>query len=143
VSIQILKRLAVWVGEISLEASVIGLLLIGLLGYDRNAFGRGWLTYTAATAYMFFATGYLITTVISRVAWRGRSLWPYSVVATALFLIHFEVLNVGVEGAFDIRSRLRIRLVGACIAFAFTLAGSLVLRKWVPPHTKLVESLRT
>ena len=124
-----------WVGEISLEALVIGLLLIGLLGYDRQAFGGGWLTYAAAIAYMFFATGYLITTVISRIAWRERRLWPYSVVATALFLIHFEVLNGGVGGAFDIRDRMRIRLVGACIAFACTLAGSLVLRKWVPPHT--------
>jgi hypothetical protein len=126
----ILKRLTIWAAEIISQAVLLGLLLIGFYGYDQHAFGKGLLRYAIAILFMFFMTGYLATTSISRTVWRGQKLWLYSVIATTLFLIHFEVLNVGVGGAFRPRDRVRIRIAGACIAFLSTLAGTAVLQMW-------------
>jgi hypothetical protein len=38
----ILKRLAVWLPETLLEVLLLGLALIGLVGYDQHAFGKSW-----------------------------------------------------------------------------------------------------
>jgi hypothetical protein len=51
-------------------------------------------------ALLFFSTGYLITTAISRTLWSGRKLWLYPIIAMALFVIQFEVMNVGLGGCF-------------------------------------------
>jgi hypothetical protein len=127
----ILKRLAVWLAEVSLQSVLLGLLLIVLYGDDQHAFGRGLLIYTISTLTMFFTSGYLITTAISRVVWKGQTFWLYSVVATALFILHFELLNLGLGGAFEPRDRIRIIVAGACAAWVTTLAGTFVLRRWI------------
>jgi hypothetical protein len=125
-----LKRLTIWAAEIISQAVLIGLLLIGLFGYDQHAFGKELLGYTGLIFIMFFLTGYLATTAIARAVWRWRRPWLYSVIASALFLIHFEVLSIDVGGAYEPRDRVRIRLAGACIAFLSTLAGTAVLQRW-------------
>jgi hypothetical protein len=127
----ILKRLTIWAAEIISQAVLLGLLLIALLGFDRHAFGKSLLIYANAILVMFFLTGYLVTTGISRAVWRGRRPWLYSAVATVLFLIHFEVLSISVGSAFEPRDRVRIWMTGACIAFLSTLAGTAVLQKWM------------
>jgi hypothetical protein len=113
-----------------LEALLLGLVLIALLGYDQHTFAKDLFIYFVWILTIFFSTGYLVTTTVSRLLWRGRTLWPYSVVAAILFLIHFEIMNLDARGAFNPPDRARIRAAGTCIAFFCTLAGSVVLRKW-------------
>src|SRR5215469_4312619 len=119
----IVKRLAVWFAETSSEVLLLSLVLTTLLGYDQRAFLRGLLAYAAGIVLLFITTGYLFTTIVARALWRGRRLWSYPAVATALFLIHFEIMNIGLHGAFEPSHRLRIRVAGACIAFVCTFAG--------------------
>ena len=127
---RLLKRLTIWAAEIISQAVLVGLLLIGLFGYEQHAFGKDLLGFAGLILIMFFMTGYLATTAIARAVWWGRRPWLYSVIATALFLIHFEVLNISVGGAYEPRDRVRIRIAGACIAFLSTLAGTAVLQRW-------------
>ena len=128
---RILKRLAVWLIEIAVEALLLGVILIALLGYDHGAFGKDIVTYAAAISLMFFGTGYFLTTAISRAAWKPRKLWSYPALATVLFLIHFEIMNAGVGGAFAPLDRLLIVVAGVCIVFACTMSGSFALRFWI------------
>jgi hypothetical protein len=125
------KRMVVWLLETSCEALLLSLFLIVLYGYDQHAFGRALLAFANGVALLFFTTGYLLTTAIVRAVWRSQRLWLYPVIATVVFLIHFEILNVGIGGAFEPPERLRIRLAGACVLFACTFAGGWILRKWV------------
>jgi hypothetical protein len=136
-----LKRLTIWVAEIVSQAVLLGLLLIGLHGYDQQAFGKDLLGYTGLILIMFFVTGYLATTAISRAAWTGQRLWLYSTIATTLFLIHFEVLNSSVGGAFEPRDRVCIRMAGACVALLSTLAGTALLHRWTSITEKRPSSV--
>jgi hypothetical protein len=135
-AIVILRRFAIWLLETSCEALLTGLLLLAVawVEFHRTAPGNtrfihDLLALSAAVAFMFFMTGYLLTTVIFRAVWNGMRLWSYSVVSAALFLIHFEILNRGVGGAFDLPERTLIRVAGPCIAFTCTLGGSWLLSK--------------
>ena len=126
----ILKRLCVWFVETVTEALLLGIVLAVLLGHDQNAFVKDVVIYSTAISYMFLVTGYLLSTAIVRALWRGQTLWSYPAIATTLFFIHFEIMNVGVGGAFQPKDRLPICVAGACITAASTLAGSLALRRW-------------
>ena len=53
----IIKRLAVWLLEMLLEALLLGLLLISLFGYDPHAFTKDLFIYATAIVTMFFSTG--------------------------------------------------------------------------------------
>src|ERR1700679_2601440 len=90
----ILRRLAVWVLETSVEALLLGILLAFRLGFDRHALMRDSLIYSVDVAVFFFTTGYLVTTLVARALWRGQRIarW-YPVVASVLFFIHFEIMN--------------------------------------------------
>jgi len=132
-----LKRLTVWLVETSFEALLLGAVLIALFGYDKNAFGKDLLIYSLSISFMFFTTGYLVTTVILRALWKGRSLWWYPAIATTLFFIHFEIMNVGMGGAFGQRDRYRTLAAGLCIAFACTLLGTFALKRWATPHSDM------
>jgi len=138
--IVIAKRLAVWFVETSSEVLLLGLVLAVLLGHDQHAFLRGVASYASGIVLLFITTGYILTTIIVRALWRGRTLWSYSSIATALFLFHFEIMNVSLGGAFEPSDRFRIRAAGACIAFACTFGGTLVLRKWALAHCKAAET---
>src|ERR1700734_3128584 len=87
----LIKRLAIWLLETSSEVLLMGLALIALLGHDQHAFGRSLLAYATGIVLFSFTTGYLLTTVVARGAWRGKSWWSYSVLAVVLFLIHSEI----------------------------------------------------
>lgn len=126
----ILKRLVVWLLETSCEVLLLSLFLIFYHGSDQHASAKDVLVLAASTAFMFFTTGYLLTTALFRAFWRSQRLWFYSAIATTLFLFHFEILNVVAGGVFESPERLWIRVAGACIVLACTLAGSYALRKW-------------
>jgi len=132
---QTLKRLIVWLLEISCEAFLLSLLLFVLSPFSKSASAKDVLILMAAIAFIFCTTGYLFTTVILRILWRSQRLWLYSCIATVLFLLHFEILNIGIGGAFRPSDRLPIMIVGMCIAFACSFVGSVTLYKW----TKCIE----
>jgi intracellular septation protein A len=136
----ILKRLSVWFVEISSEVVLLGLVLTVLLGHDQHAFFKDLSIYSSGIILLSVTTGYLLSTIVVRAVWRGRTLWSYPTIATVLFFIHFEIMNVGLSGAFEPSVRVRIRAAGACIVFACTLAGTFALRKWAPARSKLAES---
>ena len=135
----ILKRLGVWFLETSLEDALLGVILVSLFGCDQHAYGRCLAVNFVWIGTMFFSTGYLLTTGIARAIWRGQGMWIYSVVATVLFFIHFEILDYEAGGVFDPAKRSVIRVVGACIVFACTLAGTFALRKWAPARSSLAS----
>jgi hypothetical protein len=139
---QMMKRIAVWFIETSSEALLLGLVLTLLLGHDQHAFMKDVFIYSSGISLLFFSTGFLITTLIARAVWRGWRPWLYPVVATALFFVHFEIMNLGVGGAFEPPARLRIRVAGACIVFVCTLAGTFALRKWAPGHNESAVVLK-
>jgi hypothetical protein len=119
-----------------LQAFLLSLFLIALLGYDRNEFGKALYIYFAGITWMFFSTGYLLTTGVSRAIWKGRKIWSYPVIAAILYSIHFEILNLEAGGAFEPPDRIRIRVAGACIAFACAHSGSYGLQWWTRAGSK-------
>jgi hypothetical protein len=135
----ILKRLAVWCVETSSEVVLLGFVLSVLLGYDQHAFFKDLSIYCSGIILLFVTTGYLLSTIVVRAVWRGRTLWSYPAIATVLFFIHFEIMNVGLSGAIEPSARVRIRAAGACIVFGCTVAGTFALRKWAPARTQLAE----
>jgi intracellular septation protein A len=119
-----------WFFELASEALLLGVVLALLLGHDQHAFWKDVLIYSSGISLLFFSTGYLLTTIIVRAFWKGRRSWLYPAIATALFFIHFEIMNVGVGGAFEPSTRVRVRVAGAIVVFACTLVGTVVLRRW-------------
>jgi len=127
----ILGRVVIWISETAVEGFLLGCVLVTLVGGCRSDPLYHCLSssFVAVAISFFFATGYLLTTFIARMIWRGRSVWAYSVLATALFLAHFEVVSrsQGVELTPMVGAV--IRIAGGCIIFAATVVGTLVLRR--------------
>jgi hypothetical protein len=125
----ILKRLAVWLGETSLEVLLLGLVLIALFGHDQHAFGRSLVAYASGIVLLSFTTGYLLTTAVARGAWKGQTWWTYSAIAVALFLVHSEIFFV-ISGGSTRREQFSMQVAGSFVVFVCTMAGSLALRRW-------------
>lgn len=132
----ILKRLTIWAAEMISQVLLLALLLIGLFGHDQHAFGKDLLFYAVAILLMFFSTGYLATTAITRAVWKWGDLWLYSAFAAALFAIHFEVMNIGLGRGYAPKDQLPIWMAGAGIAFLSTYTGTAVLQRWAPSPAK-------
>jgi hypothetical protein len=124
-----IKRLLVWLIEMVSEILLLGILLTVLLGHDPGSFLKDLSIYSSGTALLFFSTGYFLTTLVVRGVLKRQALWIYPAIATGLFLIHFEIMNVSLGGAFAPPDRLRILVAGACIVLACTFAGTWFLRK--------------
>ncbi len=136
-----MKRIAVWFIETASEVLLLGLVLTLLLGHDQHAFLKDVLIYSSGISLLFFSTGYLLTTVIVRAVWKGRQSWLYPAVAVALFFIHFEIMNLGMRGAFEPPTRFRVQVAGACIVFVCTLVGTVALRRWTATENELRNPL--
>lgn len=126
----VIKRLTIWLFEIALEVVLLGVVLAVVLGHDQNAFIKDVFLYGSGILLLFFTTGYLFTTAIVRAFWKGKSAWLYPCVGVALFFLHFEIMNVGMGGAFEPTDRFRIRIAGAVIVLICTIIGTLLLRRW-------------
>jgi hypothetical protein len=124
------KRLLLWFTETGLQVLLLALLLTGLFGHDQYSFGRGLVVYAGEILIMFCVTGYLLTTIIARAIWSGTHSWLYPFLCTVLFVLHFELLNIGIGGAFAPSDRRTILIAAAIVAFLITLVGTLVLRPW-------------
>ncbi len=124
-----IKRVVVWFIETLSEILLLGIVLALLLGHDPGAFFKDLSAYSSGVALLFFTTGYLFTTLLVRAIWNGQALWIYPTIATGLYFLHFEIMNVSLHGAFAPPDRLRIRVAGACIVLACTFAGTWLLRR--------------
>ena len=133
----ILRRLSVWFGETLLEALLLGLALVGLFGYDQHAFGKSLEFYVTGILLFSFTTGYLLTTAIARGAWRGEKAWPYSVVASLLYLLHSEIF-FRLSGGSTRPEQFSMQVSGIFIVFACTFGGTLVLRRWTAATSESV-----
>jgi hypothetical protein len=136
----ILKRLFTWLLETSLEAVLLGVVLLSLFGCDQHVYIKCLAVNFIWIGTMFFSTGYLLSTCVARALWQRRSLWIYPLIATVLFFIHFEILNRAAGGAFDPAKRFVIRVAGGCIVFTCTFLGSLLLRNWMPVRSNSTEA---
>lgn len=125
----ILKRLAVWLGETSLEVLLLGLVLLALFGHDQHAVGKSLVGYAAGIVLLSFTTGYLLTTAVARGAWKGQAWWTYSAIAVALFLIHSEIF-FAISGGSTRPEQFSMQTAGVLVVFVSTVAGSLLLRRW-------------
>jgi hypothetical protein len=136
----ILKRLAVWLLETSFEVFLLSLFLTVFLGFDQHALFREILVFAGGIVLVFTTTGYLLTTAIFRACWKSQKVWSYPAIASVLFLVHFEILDLGIRGVFEPSDRPAIRVAGVCIALTCTVAGSFVLRRWVRASSKLEDA---
>jgi len=123
------KRLLLWLAEIVSQALLLALLLAGLFGHDQFSFGRGVVIYAGWIFIMFCVTGYALTTAIARAIWKGESSKFYPLLSVVLFVVHFELLNVGIGGAFAPPDRRMVVIAGVAVAFLTTLGGRLLSRK--------------
>lgn len=112
-----------------METLLLAVILVSLSGNGKHAYIRDVAVSSVWIGAMFFSTGYLFTTGIARTIWQPRRVWLYPMLATLLFLIHFEILNYTAGGIFDPAKRAVIRIAGGCIVLVCTFAGSMALQK--------------
>ncbi len=83
----------------------------------------GFLIVVPIVLFYFGVTGYLFTTAYAAVKLRGQTKWFYPRTVAILYLIHSQVLLVGV-GNRPLSVTTLISISGACIAFVCAYAGS-------------------
>jgi hypothetical protein len=124
----ILKRLAIWALE-SIFELVLFLLLLMLLSSSEQSGLAGNLGFAvfAALGVFMISSGYLLTTALFGVVFRSRRPWVYPVIATVLFIGHYQFLR---GWRFPDTSLLDLQVGGACIVFFCTFLGNRILRQW-------------
>jgi len=128
---QVVKRLFIWLAETLGQAVLLSVLLIVLSPPSTRDLTHDFLTAFIATVVVFmFGSGYLLSTAIFGIAFRGRGLWFYPTVAAALFMIHEQIFFSGWTP--PDASHLLTQIGGACIVFACTFAGGYILRNVIP-----------
>jgi len=136
------ERLVVWMIEMIVQVLAFCLLVI-LVEARGRAFGISDIVVGCiAVLYIFIVSGYMVTTLVARLLLMRQNLLLSPAWATALFLIHFEVLNrlILPSGAAGPHDRTIIRLVGVCITCLTAVAGSIKLRQRRMPE-KSIQSL--
>jgi hypothetical protein len=134
----ILKRLLVWFIETLLEVLLLGLALVGLVGYDPHAFVKSLGFYVTGILLFSFTTGYLVTTVVARAVWRSNRLWTYSATAGLLYLFHSEIF-FRITGGSTRPEQFSMQAAGTCVVFACSFVGTLALRRWTAMGNKLLN----
>jgi hypothetical protein len=136
------KKPAVWFVETCAVAFLLSFIMMTKFGHDwhQRASVGDVFAFSGAVLFMFFMTGYLLTTVLFRSFWKAQATWSYPVIAVVLFSSHFEILSLGVGGAFDPADRLLVRVAGACLTFSCTYLGSYFLQQPNPARMVAIES---
>jgi hypothetical protein len=122
--------MAVWLFETVCQAILLASFMVIRHGNNADTTLGDVLALAFAILFIFTTTGYLLTTGILRAFWKNPQIWLYPFAATILFLIHFELFNITVDGAFKAPNRTPVLVAGLCITFVCTLGGGSVLRKW-------------
>lgn len=144
--ISILKRLVIWLFEISCQVLLLCLLL-GVFSYfaykpsDTKIHPRDVFAMLLAISVVFMAQfGYLLTTMILRIFWTNRTPWLHPAISVVLFSIHLAIFFAA--GNFGMPERLAIAIGGSCIVFATTFIGGYFLRNWAQPKSNELHRSR-
>jgi len=122
-------RFSAWLVEMFAEALSFSIVAI-VMSHAGFPTVRDIAALTVAALTCFGISGYVITTLVMRLALHGR--WPhrYPVIASLLFLAHFEVMNLLVPGGLlGNRNRLVFRVIGSGVVLVVATAISLVLER--------------
>jgi hypothetical protein len=136
------KRITVWSLETQCQAlllSVLCIILSSRSGPRDDGIVRDLVFEFNLVSVLFFSTGYLFTTAILAVFWRGQRLWLYPIIAAALFSIHLQILFFAL-GDVTPSEKLPVRLAGPYIVFVCTLVGGCCLRRWIRAGNKLADA---
>jgi hypothetical protein len=135
------KRITIWFLELQCQALLLSVLCIILSlpkGPREEGIFRDLVLGFNFVSTLFYSTGYLLTTAILAVFWRGQRLWFYPVIAATLFSIHLQILFFAL-GDVPSSEKLPVRLAGPCIVIASTLVGGYFLRRWDRTGSKLTN----
>ena len=83
----------------------------------------GFLVLVPIVIFYFGLTGYLFTTAYAAVKLRTKAKWLYPSTAAILYIIHSQVLFLGMGNTLISRNTI-ISVGGACIAFGCGLCGN-------------------
>jgi len=122
-------KLSAWLVEMLSEALSFSIVAIVMsnAGYPTV---RDIAALTVAALTCFGISGYVITTLVVRLALRGRWANVYPIIAPLLFLTHFEVMNLLVPGGLmDAHNRLMFRAIVFGVVLVVTTVISLVLKR--------------
>ena len=123
-----LKRIVVWSLETLLQVPLLMALLMLLSDLSH---GVRWfdvrLLLFAAIVFMV-GSGYVVTTAIVAILFRGQTPWLYPIIAACLFIIHEQFFISGWAPPETIQ--LQIQAGGASVVFATTFLGGRYLRRW-------------
>jgi hypothetical protein len=136
------KRITIWFLELQCQAillSVLCIILSSRSGFWEDSIVREFVFGFNFVSTLFYSTGYLLTTAILAIFWRGQRLWLYPTIAAALFSIHLQILFFALADATS-SEKLPVRLIGPYIVFVCTLLGGCLLRRWVRVGSKLTDA---
>jgi hypothetical protein len=123
------KRYVIWAAETVSTAVLVSLYLMALAGGAPGpaAFvNELLLAFWVIFLIFMLESGYLVTTAVFAMCWRGATLWRYPVIAATLLVLHLQLAPTG----WGSRLKVEIQAGGACIIFAVAVAGTWCLRKW-------------
>ena len=129
-----LKRIVIFLVELSVEAMLLGSVLGALVSY-RLGLLNGMLGSILAVPVILGLHGYYISRVLAVVTRVSKMSWLYPLTATSVFIAH--VLYIVSRFKSDLSPVAHAMSVpflvgGACVVLACSLAGSSAARKWAP-----------
>jgi hypothetical protein len=139
VPFQLLTKLTIWVLEIVTGAlgTCLIMVVMAFLEFRHDVPPlHDDLTLSKVVGFTFFIlfefalTGYLVTTLISRFALRGRLQRFYPYVCAGLYLLHSTIFFVAAGNTLLRRDDLVIQIGGACLTLACTWAGNRLIDHW-------------
>jgi hypothetical protein len=123
-------RFCAWLVEMLSEAIVLPFIPVVMIHVSEPITPRDIAGLTIGTLTFFCVSGYALTTLVFRLALRGRWLRVYPVIAPLLFLAHFEIMNLLVpEGLMEPHNRFIFRVSGSGVVVVVATAISLVLER--------------
>ena len=135
---QVVKRLAVWVLEVLIEAILFGCLL-GVLVASETGLFNGVFGSVLAVPVVLFLNGYYLTRALAGLAWKSGSHWLYPLLAAAIFVGHVYFAVSNSRGSFTPLARAAVTPFltgGACIVFACAYGGNRLCQMWVRRGTR-------
>ena len=122
------KRLAVWFAEIVCEVPLLMLLLVALFGSGEPENALALRSLLFATLVFVLGSGYVITTLVAAVYFRGWMRGRYPLVAGLLFVVQEQAFLSG--WVLPTREHLFVQASGASIVFCTTFVGERCLQTW-------------
>ena len=139
-------RFGAWLVEMLTEALSFYIVASVMSHSDKPSTVRDIAAVMIEILTFFVVSGYAVTTLVIRLALRGKWGYVYPAIVPLLFLAHFEVMNLWVPGGLmDSQNRLVFRVVGSVVVLVVATAISLVLerlgKRGQPPMSRASPSV--